>query len=177
MASTKENTKDKPNRFWLWITVLGVLIIAAMLVYSFQFNKKPSSEKLYLTYYKPYPNEIDPIAKGDSSNRSAYQLYEIGDYEEALSTFIPNLADKHARWYFAQSMLAKNDPSAARDIFSQFSQRRDKDYGTPSLWYLALIHIKEGQIEEAKKQLTQISTSNHEVYKRKALELLTKLTN
>ena len=176
----QENTENLPaikvNRFWLWLFLLAVSILAAIATYYFQDDIKQTPEELYLAFYQPSPNEIDPIASSAlSGDQSAFQSYELGNYEEAISTFIPNLSDKHARWYFAQSMMAKEDVSAARDIFMQFVRNRDAEYGVPSSWYIALINIKEGQIEEAKNQLNQISLSSHSIYKKKAAELLDKL--
>ena len=170
-----DETLDHSKRLWLWVTLLAVLTIAAMFTYYFQINEKPAPEKLYLAYYEPYPNDIDPITKSASSNRSAYQLYEVGDYESAIASLIPNLSDKHARWYFAQSMLAKDDLPAARDIMEQFVRSRDEDYTIHSTWYLALINLNEENIEAAKTQLNTLSESNHQVYKRKAVELLAKI--
>ena len=184
-----------PRSLWLWLSLLAFLIIAALTFYYFTHSnsetdtntqqpardsdKKPVevANPLYAAYYQPYPNDYDPITKSadDKKSLSAYQLYEQGQYDEAISAFIPKIKDDDARWYFAHAMLANNDDQMAKDIFLSFSKKSNSPYRQHAQWYLALVHIKNNNSKLAEPLLTQLVESNHRIYVSKARELLDKI--
>ena len=172
-------SKNRSNfsiRYLFWI--LGVLTAGFIVYFLSSGLSSKSSEQLFIAYYSPYPNEIDPITKSSSAaSPSAYQAYETKAYDEAISMLIPKLSDKTARWYFAQAMMANGDLETSGDIFKQFVRSADKQYSDHAKWYLSLVYLKEGKIEEMTKVLNELKNSTHVVYAKRSKELLKQMAD
>ncbi len=170
-------TTPSPRKLFIWLTILGVAIVSTVVYFLFSTAATPKTpEQLFIAYYEPYPNEVDPLTKSSSQQHmSAFQLYESKDYNSAIAEFVPNLTDETARWYFGQSMMATGDYQTAEDVFRQFSRSGDSEFAIHATYYLALIYIKEGRINEAKEFLEKLAVSEHPVYKKRSDELLGQL--
>ena len=158
-----------------WFLLLGIALLAVIAYFLWPASQQ-SPEELYIAYYQPYPNLIDPITKGgEETELSPFQLYETGNYQAAAGALLSQLQEADARWYFAQTMLAKQDFETARDIFQQFIREENSEYSIPAKWYLALVYLNQNKLDEVKLLLSQLEVSGHAVYAKKAKDILSQL--
>ena len=137
------------------------------------------TERLYEAYFKPYPNVFEPTLRGTAENtvrRQAFQAYERGEYEQAASLF-KNLIreEEEAGILFllgnAQLTIGKTDE--ARLSFERTLNYFD-ELDLEARWYLALVYLKLGQPQVAKKYLVEVSLGES-VFREQARELLADL--
>src|SRR5690554_3925142 len=88
LQSYEAKHKQRPrNRKWLYVAASIIVLIGISM---FVFNRQPAHTELYATYFKPYPNTVAPIVRGNESdldNQEAFVAYENGNYGEAFTLF------------------------------------------------------------------------------------------
>ena len=158
----------------------SLAILMGILGYNFFFSTNP--EKIYNNYYQIYPNTEVEITRGQdeiTELQKAFVAYEKGDFAFAIN-LLENLTkdekflDLNLDFYLAQSYLANQDFAAAESHFESLS-KTNSEYQAESLWYLALIQIKNNNYDTAKinlKKLIEIGTYK----KHEAEKLLQKLS-
>ncbi len=170
----QKTTKPKRTNWTIWfILALGIV---GVLYWFIKPNAQPSTEDLYIAYYEPFPNDVDPLTKGtEDENLSAYKLYELKNYEAAITELTQLPTDNTARWFLAQAYLAMGDGIAAQPIFLEFSQSQNSEYHISAKWYLALIYINKNELEKATSLLDEVLDSDQPVYVGKTKTLLKQL--
>ena len=109
---------------------------------------------LYDSNFTEYPNTVYTITRGDTDNsleREAFVAYESKDYATAITKFDAIAIDAkkdYFSFYKAQSYLGLGNTQKAKLLFDQVIENNDQ-FAAESLWYLALIHLKEENKTEA----------------------------
>ena len=149
-------SKANINKYYKIAAAVLLLLIASFLIIKSSFSPDPQS--LYLAYYEPYPNIVDPLDRtGNSEAFSAYQLYELGKYNESiekLSAIPDNIIKPPSLFYLGQAHMANNELEKALNCLQKIEN--DSNYYQIAQWHIALIFLKLDDIEQAEKQLETI---------------------
>lgn len=147
-----------------------LLLAASFLILKWSYSPDPQS--LYLAYYEPYPNIVDPLDRtGNSEAFSAYQLYELGKYNESiekLSAIPDNIIKPSSLFYLGQAYMANSELEKALDCLQKIED--DSNYYQIAQWHIALIFLKLNDIEQVEKQLETIIEQKGD-YQKQALAL------
>lgn len=153
-----------------WIFILGILIAMIGSLYLIIRPSKDRSAVLYAQYYKPYPNIVDPITKGNNS-LSPYQLYEQGQYQQAIDKFNDNdTLSTDDMLYLGFAYLANGDTEKAANSWSAL---KDGRYAEVVEWYRGLICLKT-KTTDCKSIFRSISAYGG-IYEERALSILEEL--
>jgi hypothetical protein len=154
----KLTTQKRPfafriNKFYFAGAAAILLVALAMTFYT---NKNVD---YYEEYFTVYPNVYQPIVRGDNTNNQAFQAYENGNYLAAIEAFNASKdvsKNPNLQFYLAQSYLATNNIDKAEFLLKKLSVT-DFEFQVESKWYLSLIYLKNGEISQAKKELTAMN--------------------
>ena len=131
---------------------------------------------LYNDNFSAYPNTVYTITRGDTINsleREAFVAYESKDYQNTIDKF-ESIEDDAIREYFnfykAQAYLGLEDDEKAKEMFKHVVAD-NKSFVAESIWYLALIHLKDKDKDQAVAYLKNL-VENFEYNKDKAQVLL-----
>lgn len=136
-------------------------------------------EDLYAANFQEYPNTAFTITRGDTNEsleREAFVAYESKNYAEAVNKFeqiSPENKQPYVDFYLAQSFLNLKKNDKAKELLQSVIANKDA-LVAESHWYLALIAIKEKEVETAKAEL-KLLTKEFDFNKEKATQLLDKL--
>lgn len=150
------------------------------------WNQQASPEQLLAEYHKgPYPvlDANSMISRGQTSEaktkrEEAFIAYASGEYEEAIQLFITILREEQdieVQFYLANAYFETEKTKEAIVHFQELVVNENR-YKTRSMWYLILCHLKQQDMDEAKKIATQLS-KEQDSYSLKAKDLLKKLGN
>lgn len=93
LRSNKVGENSPSRRLFLWAGAIAASLLIMLLAGHFITSRKTDLEKLYLSYYQPYPNIVDPIKRSQEAEEKgtdairAYRLYEKSHYKEAAVAF------------------------------------------------------------------------------------------
>lgn len=160
----------------LRIGITLALAIVFLLWVGFK-NLKNSTppDHLFAEFYEPYPNTIDPLTKGAYDNSlSGTQLYEIGEYDMAISSLQNSPKTSEQNWYLLQAYIANEKYELALPLLEEIIQS-NKVFTNSAQWYMALLRLKQSKTAESKKILLEISDTDQHPYQSEAKKLLKKL--
>lgn len=152
---------------------IGFMIITTIAL--FLFRDKPS-EKLYLSYYQPYPNMIAPAVRGTvdtSSIAKAFEAYDTENYRLSAQLFDELYEPgkpSFALLYSGISHLENGHTATAIQKFQQLNAR-DDDFQDVAQWYLALAFLKDGKRDFTEELLKDLGKRDTE-FSEQARELL-----
>lgn len=157
--------EKKPFR-WRAIAASFIGFVAVISIAFFLFREKPS-EKLYLSYYQPYPNVIAPAVRGEADSTStakAFEAYDTENYELSAQLFDRLYeSDKlsFALLYAGISYLeiGKTDKATDRFLRIRLEKNELKD---AAQWYLALTLLRENKRDFAEEYLKDLSKRDTE---------------
>ncbi len=124
----------------------------------------PSAGELYAGYFSAYPNVILPLERAadtPDARSKAYALYEAEQYQQAydLFTTLDSDTDPEALFYAALSAMEADRIEDAVRLLGNYGRTPAPKLERQAKWYLALAHLKKGEIELSKELLTQLATS------------------
>ena len=164
------------RRLMAWVAIAASLLTVVLLGYLFLTNAS-SPEEMYVAYYQPYPNLINPAQRSteveeETVLEQAVRAYDGQDYEQALRLFAQGNARSNPGYtfYYAASYLGLDQPNEAIPLFEQVVQDKESLFYEPALWYLALAHLKTGDTTAAVPYLETLSSQGGD-YVREAREL------
>jgi hypothetical protein len=151
-------TKSRTIRLYYISGIAASILLLICVVFVLQYNS-PSN---YYTYFKPYPENV--VFRGDHnpSMDKALQLYDQGDFKEALVEFEKNpssISTEELQFFKAQSYLAIENPDAAGKILKEM---RPIQYKEQVQWYLALCYLLNADKQAARKELKRIQKGEYE---------------
>lgn len=167
----------KPNLIIKYLPYAAILVMAIGIWYF--MLQKPNTDTLYANNFSAYPNVIEPISRNSSDKnlqQSAYQNYELGNYNQAL-VYLKQLKNKDAtkthivNIYMANCYLVLGNPKEAKMILL-VNKNVESDWKDKNLWYLALTYLKLHDITNCKATLTQLLALNSSYKKAEARSLL-----
>ncbi len=163
-----------------------LLLVAAGSWWVSQQNT-PSPEALYAEAFSPYANDLSGRTMGSNQPTASTVLdeanlaYDRRDYAAAAEGFgryltalptspAPAAAPEKVRLYYGISLLAANQPAAAKTELEALMN--DPATGPPAAWYHALAQVRLGQLNEARTALTAIANNENSAFSNKAKQLL-----
>ncbi len=167
----------------VWAIAASVLILAfsALLILKMPSNKEANHEELYAQYFDTYDlSESLRSMDEDSSNADLTQAlsqYKSGDFAAAAQSFQKLVAnspqDDALLFSLASTYLNQTPPrlAEAKQRFQKIVKANASFYVPQAQWYLALIALKKGKLEEAKGLLEKVIQSGDDSAK-KSKELL-----
>lgn len=180
-APSAGSEKKSNQRFLItWVAIAASLLTVLLLGYLF-VPSSSSPEELYVAYYQPFPNLINPAQRSTEVEEAtvleqAVRAYDAQQYDQALALFEQGdaLSDPGYTFYYAASFLGRGQPERAIPLLEQVVQEKTGLFYEPGVWYLALAHLKADHPAAARPYL-QTLTKQPGDYTAEARELLEKL--
>ncbi|WP_420572286.1 anti-sigma factor family protein [Kordia sp.] len=153
--------KQVTRRMFARIAIAAVFIFGIF----FTVNQLQSTSDFYESYFEVCPNTYMPITRGNESESlqfEAFKAYENKDFKTAETTFTTVLEttnDLNITFYYAMSLLNQEKHDEALAALIPLS-KKTFDYQVESLWYTALIQLKNKETEAAKKNLFTLQQLN-----------------
>ncbi|MEM7106264.1 MAG: hypothetical protein AAF502_24255 [Bacteroidota bacterium] len=182
----RRNSQQKSQRKTIfmqpgkWAIAASFAILVALAAWFFMNdNTGLTNDELFAqTFVIPPITDRERSTTNDINTilESAYENYEKGNFNAAVKDFEVALTEAEKAsfaYYQAIAFLASTPPDteqAATNLIFIITDG-DNTYVTAAKWYLALIHVKEGNIDSAKEYLQTLS-SKPSKYQRKAKALL-----
>ncbi|MEM7037241.1 MAG: hypothetical protein AAF570_09700 [Bacteroidota bacterium] len=138
----------------------------------------PDGEALYDTHFSPYTTK--GLIRGEDSllkanYLDAFAAYDAKNFDAAYENFQGILrqdsSQKMAAFYLSMSAMAKGEYGAAISYLDGLAKTSGHDYVSQSRWYLALAHLHEQHIDDARELLETLSKGKG-AYAKKAQALL-----
>ncbi len=166
------------NRYFQGIAAAILLAITAFVVFKISVPTQ-NPENLYQAYKKPIPLELTTRGEEVCSNyQDLVRLFNSGVYDQTLPLIETCLQEdpslsilKLAQGY---SLMETADYTAAKKVFSEISNGSNL-LKSEAEFYLALIYLKEGNLEESQRLLQSSNASDEDATKRKLLKAINKL--
>jgi len=165
----KTEAKVVKMRSRKWLGLVGIAAAAALLFFIFNPFASPD---LYQQYSNPTAISLLDRNEVIANAREAETAFNAGEYQKAyafLSAFLSKNQDN------IQALLAKGIAATeienykeAEQIFQDISSGKTllKEEGT---WYLALMYLRKGELENAKTELEKIPTTSKRYEEAKSL--------
>jgi len=166
--------------FKTWHYYSAAAVIVLLIAVKFLFpSQQQTSEQLFTSYFKAYPNMFEPTLRGTNeiTNRTeAFQAYEHGDYQKASLLFSELLKENREPGMLlllsnANLMLGQVS-EAQKNLVTLIEESDELDI--QAKWYLSLSYLKSGDKENARKMLKELGETEIS-YASKAKELLEKV--
>ncbi len=158
-------------------TIIAGLLFGFLLWLLYDTFGGKSPDRLYTTYFEPYPNifaAAPPETEPDRDLQRILYYYDRGDYRTAYDELLPTApAYPASPLYLGVSALALNDPQRARDWLNQIPPV--SKFYPPARWYEALALLGSGGTAGATTILKEIANSPNHPYRREASNLLSDL--
>ncbi len=167
-------SKRKP--YGIWLAAASVIVIIGVSLSLF-LNNNASSDQLYMAYFKPYENVVQPITRGQSEEASKTEIfmaYEKGNYEKAEKGFQKLYETTNETYYLlyqANALMADHQLKKAIPLLEKQLAFND-EFAEKSRWYLALAYLKTGENTRAEELLREIV--NKQGYKANAAKEILK---
>lgn len=166
---------QKTNSYWWYAAAM----IPILIVGSYIFFSQPNPANLYEEFYEPYGVYEFGMERGDverdSLRQSAFDAYINERYNESL-TALEQLSEIDPKdgyiFYQGACLIELENFEGARVKFERIADQ--SKYWQQSRWYIALIHLKEGNVDECRLILNDLADKKGGVGKR-AKELLDEL--
>ena len=172
-----ENKKDNTRRLISWVAIAASVLAVILVGYLF-IPTATDPAALYVAYYQPYPNLINPAQRSaeiteETTLEQALRAYNNREYERALRLFEQGGVSSAPGYtfYHAASYLGQDQPQAAIPLLERVIRNEDSLFYGPGLWYLALAHLKENNPDAAVPLLEKLALLDGD-YSTEARELL-----
>ncbi len=170
---------------WRRAAVVLALILSGWMIY--QVTQTTSSpDELFSQYYQPYQidfplhyrngNDAQPTLP--ESLLKGFEALDRQQYEESIP-FLQEWLERDpdndvVQFFLAQALLARESYDEALPLLEKVQQNPDSAYREAAMWYLALIHLKNGKTAQAVTLLDALRQARG-YYSRQAEELLARL--
>ena len=172
-----ESNLNQNSRFsvipvkWLAAASLAILLsVGSWTVKNYVF---PSNERIFETFYEPYPNTVLPIVRGDEIHTIEYRAflaYEAGEYHKAINLFnsVENSEDKYIQFYQALCLLSVDKTEEAIQTLRPLTESspgtlQNMDCRQKATWYVGLAYLKQGKEQEAMYYMDILRKQNEEL--------------
>lgn len=180
----KEVEQEQTNklRLPLW-KMLGaaaaVLLCCVFLFYFFQ-SKDLTTQELFANYYQTF--ELNLQDRGDATNKQleeAIDFYDAKKYNQAFPIFETILSTDSANPQIQLAagicQLEANQTTPAIERFQKVYESNDPFFKDHATWYLALCYLRQNDLGNSRRFLTQLANDVNVDHHQEAVELLTHL--
>lgn len=175
IESTAKIPKDKNSQL-KWLVAASIIILLG-LSYFLTLEKKVSTQELFVSYFEPYKNVIEPLQRnGDQKNEKAiaFMAYDHEEYEKAVILFSKLYSSTNEPYYLfykANALLKLERANEAIPLLLEHLKTKDT-LTEKSYWYLAMAYLKLNDKASAKQSLKKVLSEGK--YKTKEAEKLLK---
>ncbi len=150
------------RRRWMpWLAAASILLVLSL----FWFSSRPiNTQKLFAQNYSPY--DLSLAVRGDAPSAKlmeANDLYRQGKFKSAIPIFEEIVSETPAqqliRMGLANSYLENNQLEKAQQEYETIYHSNDPLLKDQSIWYLALLSIRQDDLPKAKTYL-ELLTNN-----------------
>jgi tetratricopeptide (TPR) repeat protein len=150
-------------RTWKRIIPIAAILVMIISIPAIQFYLQNSGDKgIFNDYYTPYSHQnVAGIYRGQESEKNApFLLYSAGNYTQALPELRmylnENPSDLQARLLLAICFIEEKQFTEADLELTEILLASDYYFRDDALWYLALLSVRKGDFEKARKFLGPI---------------------
>jgi tetratricopeptide (TPR) repeat protein len=145
-----------PAKAWPlpWWSEVAAVFLISVCAYAW-LSRTSQSESRFAQFYEPYPYVASPVTRGSAQGEeaAAFELYESGQYAAALSRLQRLLRDNgHAAdllFYAGIASIELGQYARAQAYLQGALRLPAHAFTPPATWYLALVHLKREQMEQA----------------------------
>jgi hypothetical protein len=172
-------THNSSKRFPAYRTVSAIVAVFIILLSIYTISYSPSPEKTFAKNYSPYTTDLSTRSADLSVNEFTFalKLYNKGEYTSAFEVLknynTKNLNNTAGQYYLALSALEINEIEVAENNFKAVITNGEYAYQLHSKWYLSMLYLKTGKIEQARSLLEELS-SEENFYSTRAKKILRK---
>lgn len=175
-AGLSKKERGASMMLWYYVAAAACLGIFALVVW--RPLQKSNHEDLFAANFSPHPNVFEPTVRGGAGSdlAAAYQSYENGDYEKALTLFAATPSERREpgmQLLLGNCYLVVGRTADAQEVFQDIIDKYD-ELDAEARWYLGLAHLKENDVQQARQYFVQVAESNN-VFSAKASALLEKI--
>jgi tetratricopeptide (TPR) repeat protein len=156
---------------WLAAASLAILLtLGSWMVKNYVF---PSNERIFESYYEPYPNTVVPIVRGNELHTIEYRAflaYEAEEYHKAINLFnsVENSEQKYIQFYRALCMLSVEKTEEAIETLIPLTESspgtlQNMDCRQKAIWYVGLAYLRQGRQQEALHYMDILRNQNEEL--------------
>lgn len=155
-----ELSTPKQNNFKWWLAAACILAIVGFGLMTF-FNNAANPDQLYMAYFEPYKNVVQPITRGESIESlkaKAFWNYEKKEYEQASIKFqklYETTGESYYLLYEANALIAIGQTKEALPLLQKQLAFKDS-FSEKSKWYLALAYLEINNLKKAKVLFKEI---------------------
>ncbi|MBD0255047.1 MAG: tetratricopeptide repeat protein [Cytophagales bacterium] len=181
LRAAEEPTLPSPSlvkpRPLLWWGEVAAVFLLGVCAYAW-LSRASHAGKLFTQFYEPYPNAVAAVERGaavQGEEEVAFGLYENGQYAAALPRLQRMLrGNGHAAgllFYAGIASIELGQYPQAQAYLQQALRLPAHAFTPPATWYLALVHLRQEQMEQAVALLEGLATGTG-FYGEKARALL-----
>ena len=168
----------KPKRYWTMTIAASVALLMGIYLYNISRPLDPTS--LFSEYFEPAQNVSQPLVReeGEDKLTLAFSAYEQKEYLNALKLFDELAPDKTPTWisyYKGSALLTLDRTDEAIEVLEQYVVSGDS-LALRSHWFLALAHLKKGNYEKAKEELSMLQGSKDSFKQEESKELMARIS-
>lgn len=170
---------------WRNAAAVLVLLVAGWMIYQ-TTQTTTSPDELFSQYYQPYQIDFPLHYRNGSDARPAlpesllkgFEALDHQQYEESIP-FLQEWLERDpdndvVQFFLAQALLARKSYDEALPLLEKVQQNPNSAYREAAMWYLALVHLKNGQTAQAATLLDSLRQAKG-YYSRQAEELWARL--
>ena len=172
------DSKKKKRSLWPMGIAAGLALCLAAFFVMKMFNTI-STEQIYVDHFRPYPPAVIERGQGEylpTVFKNAMKAYVNEDYSTALPLFEEmGTENEKILIYKAMSLMKLDNDNEAKALLSNLARSTEPSIKQNAEWYLALLYIKDSQIQRAIDLLNPISQDRYHLFARDAKGILVKL--
>ena len=161
-AKQEEKPETKVIQLRAWLAAASIAVLVGLgSWFLFLNNPDVDTEALYAANFSPYDNVISPIERGNDIvdlRSRAFTAYENKEYTTALELFSQlkiEQDDPYIQFYEANLRMQLNQHAKAIPLLKGYIVNNGK-LADRAMWYLALSHLKLGEVEQSRTQLNKL---------------------
>ncbi|MGK0414377.1 MAG: hypothetical protein ACJA1B_002601 [Polaribacter sp.] len=164
---SKAKFKDSiPRRAYVkWLAAASVILLVG-LSYFLTLPQKISTDDLFVSYFEPYRNVVQPMQRGNEQQDEktlAFLAYEKGEYNTAISLFsdlYSTTKEPYYLFYKANALLKLEKANEALPLLLEHLKTTDS-LSEKTTWYLALAYLKLNDKASAKGALEKVISDDN----------------
>ncbi|HAS59653.1 MAG TPA: hypothetical protein DEQ87_03445 [Algoriphagus sp.] len=153
-------TKSASLSRWI-LAIAASLILILVSWWGIQSVFQSPNEKLFAAYYQTDPGLITAMSGSDSYEFDRGMVdYKEGKYKEALARWNllleEEFADDTLIYFVAMANLELGNYDLSQKLLKQVADENASEFKEDASWYLALIYLKNGELDPAKLMLSNL---------------------